>query len=236
MKHFSIYVSICTLIISLSASAQKLQQTVSTQDLHEKIVSANKVQILDARGASEYAVNHIHGAVQVSLNDSIALDKVIKSLDPNVLTITYSIGPGRSVSLAKKLKEKGFAQVYYLPEGISGWVGAGYPIYSTAKQGEFSPKAFEQLLSNNDIVFVDFASRHCPGCLKLQPTIDELKNKYEGKVKVVRVELDENLDVVKTQSIKTLPTLRIYKHGKIAWEHRGKATKEQLEAEINNNL
>lgn len=74
------------------------------------------------------------------------------------------------------------------------------------------------------------------GCLKLQPTIEELKNEFDGKVKVVSIELDENLDVIKTQNIKTLPTLRIYKHGQIAWEHRGRTTKEQLETEIKNNL
>lgn len=228
--------SLLLLTLSLSVYAQKLQQTATTKELYEKIVAAKKVQILDARGADEFAVNHLRGAVQAPVRDSVALNKVISTLDPNALTITYSIGPGRSVSLAKKLKEKGFAQVYYLPEGISGWVGAGYPIYSKAQKGEFTPEYFEKLLKNNEVVFVDSASRHCPGCLKLQPTIEELKNEFDGKVKVVSIELDENLDVIKTQNIKTLPTLRIYKHGQIAWEHRGRTTKEQLETEIKNNL
>lgn len=228
--------SLLLLTLSLSVYAQKLQQTATTKELYEKIVAAKKVQILDARGADEFAVNHLRGAVQAPVRDSVALNKVISTLDPNALTITYSIGPGRSVSLAKKLKEKGFAQVYYLPEGISGWVGAGYPVYSKAQKGEFTPEYFEKLLKNNEVVFVDFASRHCPGCLKLQHTIEELKNEFDGKVKVVSIELDENLDVIKTQNIKTLPTLRIYKHGQIAWEHRGRTTKEQLETEIKNNL
>lgn len=119
---------------------------------------------------------------------------------------------------------------------MSGWVGAGYDVVSNAKKGKFTTDYFNNLLKENSLVLVDFASRHCPGCLKLQPEVEKVRDAFKGRVLVEKVEMDENMDVIKEQKIKLLPTLRLYKNGKLVWEHSGLLTAEDIEAELNKYL
>lgn len=230
-----IIVVVLGLLSILTGSAQKVTQDVTLQQIYEELSAADKVQILDTRSANEFEVNHLEGAVQVDLTDSIQLSRTIASLDPNVLTLTYSIGAGRSVRLAKLLKEEGFSKVYFMPRGIPEWVAAGYPIVSNVKS-EYTPEQISELLKSHDVVFIDYASRHCPGCVKLQPVVEELKAEYAGRVDVLRIELDENIDVIKAQKISLLPTLRLYKKGEQVWEHIGNLPKEKIVSQINKAL
>jgi thioredoxin 1 len=63
-------------------------------------------------------------------------------------------------------------------------------------------------------VIVDFWAPWCPPCKTLEPTIEKLAAEYEGKVKVGKVNTDENQDVPGSQSIRAIPTVLFFKDGK----------------------
>ena len=204
-------------------------QTITIEEYGHQLLSAPNAQVLDVRSASEYAINHIKNAINVDLRDSVAAAKIIAKLDKNAPTFTYSIREGRSVILAKKLKELGFKNAYFMPGGIGTWVGAGFPLESTVDPAKAtSLEEYNKLVAAQPLTFVDISSIHCGGCKKLHPILDELEKKYPN-IKILRYEMDENLQLVKDLSVQALPTLYLYKDGKIVWQHLGTETKEALE-------
>jgi thioredoxin 1 len=62
----------------------------------------------------------------------------------------------------------------------------------------------------------------------MKPTLDEIEKEYNGKVKVVRINVDENKALSKELNIEILPTLMIYKGGKHFFQHEGIIEKSEL--------
>ena len=66
----------------------------------------------------------------------------------------------------------------------------------------------------NGVHLVDFWAEWCGPCRMLTPTISELKEKYEGRAGVHKVNVDESSDLAKEFSIRSIPTVIIFKDGK----------------------
>lgn len=212
------------------------QQDITIETYHDKMVANDKSQVIDVRSAAEYAVNHIKGALNIDLADSVKAEQILASLDPQQPVFTYSIREGRSVLLAKKLKDRGFREVYFMPGGIGTWGGAGYPLETTVDPSKATTKEqYDSIVANTPLLFVDISSIHCGSCKRLHPILDELEKEY-ANVKILRYEMDENLQLVKALKVKALPTLFFYKNGQIVWQKVGLASKEQLKKVFDDNL
>ncbi len=73
---------------------------------------------------------------------------------------------------------------------------------------------FTQEVLESDIpVIVDFYADWCGPCKMLAPVVDEIANEYEGKVKVVKLNIDEANDIAAKYSVMSIPTLILFENG-----------------------
>ena len=82
--------------------------------------------------------------------------------------------------------------------------------------------SFEQeVLKSSEPVLVDFHAVWCGPCKAMAPALEQVAAEMKGKVKVVKVDVDENPKVTVTYGIRAMPTLLLFKGGKVAAQHTG---------------
>ncbi len=82
--------------------------------------------------------------------------------------------------------------------------------------------------SKTQPVMVDFWAEWCRPCLMLAPTVAEIAQEYNGKLKVLKINVDENMNVPGCYNIRGIPTLLIFKGGQVADQIVGAVPKEQI--------
>jgi len=98
-------------------------------------------------------------------------------------------------------------------------------------------KSWEVDVVNSDIpVFVDFWAEWCGPCRMVSPVVEELANDYEGKVKFVKVNVDEANELASKYNVFSIPTLIILNKGEIVSQQVGAASKESYKSMIDRAL
>ena len=98
-------------------------------------------------------------------------------------------------------------------------------------------KNFEtEVLKSNIPVLVDFWAEWCGPCRVIAPALDEIANELKGKLKVVKVNVDEAQELAGQFNIMSIPTLLIFKKGVPVDQMVGAMSKDQLLAKINPKL
>ncbi len=85
-------------------------------------------------------------------------------------------------------------------------------------------------------VLVDFWAVWCGPCKIIGPIIEELSSEYAGKMKFGKVNVDENNSLASQFGVMSIPTLKIFKNGKVVGEMIGAAPKQVLEDEIKKHI
>lgn len=94
----------------------------------------------------------------------------------------------------------------------------------------------EEVLNSDKPVLVDFWATWCGPCRSIAPLISQLAEKYDGKIKVCKADVDENAELASSYGVSSIPTLLIFKNGEVAAQRIGSASLPVLEAFIADNL
>jgi thioredoxin 1 len=102
---------------------------------------------------------------------------------------------------------------------------------------EFTDANFEQEVLKSDVpVLVDFWAVWCGPCKMIAPFVEELAGEYEGKAKVGKVDVDNNPDISVKYGIRSIPTLLIFRDGKIVDQIIGAVPKQALAQKLDAQL
>lgn len=101
----------------------------------------------------------------------------------------------------------------------------------------FNDSNFQDEVLNSEIpVLVDFYADWCGPCKMMSPVVDELSREYEGRLKVGKVNVDENTNVAQQYRVMSIPTILLIKNGQDSRPSGGSSPQSQLTGKIDSIL
>lgn len=94
---------------------------------------------------------------------------------------------------------------------------------------------FTEHIQSDKPVLVDFFAEWCGPCKMMKPILEDLKKKVGDDATILKIDIDKNPKIARNYNIQSVPTLMIFKNGKILWKQAGVVAAHQLEKIINSN-
>lgn len=102
---------------------------------------------------------------------------------------------------------------------------------------ELSDDTFETEVIDSDLpVFVDFWAIWCGPCRQIAPSVDRLADEYAGKLKVAKLDIDQNQITPQQYGVRSIPTMLIFRGGRVAGTLIGALPYSRIESEIKKYL
>lgn len=102
---------------------------------------------------------------------------------------------------------------------------------------KFTTANFEEEVLKSEIpVLVDFYADWCGPCQMMAPVIEQLAGEYEGRVKIGKLNVDENPEVMAEYKIMSIPTMIIFRNGEVFSKEVGSSSKKEVEKAIGRAL
>ena len=92
---------------------------------------------------------------------------------------------------------------------------------------------FEDIINSEKPVLVDFFATWCGPCKMMHPVLDELHGLLGDKARIIKVDVDKNQELAAQYNVRSVPTLMVFKKGKMEWRQSGYQEAGALEQIIN---
>lgn len=108
---------------------------------------------------------------------------------------------------------------------------------STSYIQRVTDETFEpEVLKSDTPVLVDYWAEWCGPCKSIAPILDEVAREYEGRLKIAKINVDENQQTPAKFGIRGIPTLMLFKNGNVEATRVGALSKSQLTAFLDSNI
>lgn len=94
----------------------------------------------------------------------------------------------------------------------------------------------EEIINSKVLVVADFWAPWCGPCRKLGPVLEGIEESFEGKIKLVKINADENLEIMKKFSVSGLPSILVFKNGEAVERMVGLIPKSSILSNIEKHL
>ncbi len=207
--------------------------TTISVDEFEKKLSEKDIQLIDVRTPEEFSQGHLKGALNYDINSNGFQDQISK-LSKNKIVLVYCLSGGRSATASELLATQGFQKIYNMQGGVIKWNASNKPldkeVGNKASDG-LSVEDFNKLLESGKMVLIDYNAKWCKPCVKMAPILEMFVDKRKEKMILIKIDADENKDLLKQKGVTSIPLLELYKDGKRIWKHEGEIDEATLISE-----
>lgn len=95
---------------------------------------------------------------------------------------------------------------------------------------------FDEIIKDDRPVVVDFHALWCAPCKAQSPILKEFASEMGDKIRVIKIDVDQNPELASKYHIQGVPTLAVFKNGELKYKQSGMHSKAQLKYVLNNNL
>lgn len=88
--------------------------------------------------------------------------------------------------------------------------------------------SFKELIQSEIPVLVDFHATWCGPCKQLAPVIEKVATKFSSRLKIIKVDIDKNASAAQAYQVKGVPTMILFKQGKVVWRSSGYMDENKL--------
>jgi thioredoxin 1 len=97
-------------------------------------------------------------------------------------------------------------------------------------------ETFNDILNSKQPVLVDFHATWCGPCKQMAPELQRFAKSNTGKLRVIKIDIDKNQKAAQQYQIQGVPTLILFKEGKILWRQSGAMSSQQISQEVSPHL
>lgn len=210
------------------------QERLTPKAFRKKLAATPDAVVLDVRTPQEINKGYLKGAIFMDFYDS-TFKQQVNNLDKDKPVFVYCAIGGRSWDAAQMMVDMGFKNVYDLKGGIIIWKIKNYDYVKlkndSVRQG-MNKIDLEKIIAGQPLTFVDFYAPWCAPCKIMVPALDRIEKEMKDTALIVKINADENLQLMKDYGLKALPYILVFKKDKIVFRHEGFMNEEEMKGVI----